>query len=179
VREQGQAVKALEDWGWEVRYGNGPNRSILESLRRSLGEKKPYDAMAAEARNRETTNEDLELLVSLPHLTSVEFDGTRVTDDGLAYVGKLKRLTYLSLERTRVTDVGLPYLKGLTDLTLLNLSETRVTDEGLASLEGLTQLEQLFLDDTQVTAAGVKNLQKALPDCIIIHSFEANDADTR
>ena len=51
----------------------------------------------------------------------------------------------------------------------LDLRDTQVTDSGLVHLKGLTNLEQLKLSGTQVTDAGVKELQKALPNCEIIH----------
>jgi len=59
-------------------------------------------------------------------------------------------------------------LKGLTNLQSLDLYDTQVTDAGLVHLAGLTNLGWLYLHGTQVTDAGVAELQKALPNCVII-----------
>ncbi len=43
------------------------------------------------------------------------------------------------------------------------------TDAGLVHLKGLTNLYLLVLYGTRITDAGVAELQKALPDCEILH----------
>jgi len=68
-----------------------------------------------------------------------------------------------------VSDAGLEHLKGLKNLTTLHLGGIQVTDAGLEHLKGLTNLQTLDLQDTQVSDAGVKELQKALPNCEIVH----------
>ena len=42
-----------------------------------------------------------------------------------------------------------------------------MTDAGLKELAGLKSLQSLNLHSTKVTDAGLKELQKALPGCII------------
>ena len=73
------------------------------------------------------------------------------------------------LSGTQVTDAGLEHLKGLINLVYLELSGTQVTDAGLVHLKGLSKLNFLYLGRTQVTDAGVKDLQEALPNCMINH----------
>ena len=73
------------------------------------------------------------------------------------------------LRDTQITDAGLVHLAGMTNLQDLYLTDTQVTDAGLVHLAGMTNLGILFLDETQVTDAGVAELQKALPNCGIIH----------
>ncbi|MEK6233296.1 MAG: hypothetical protein N2C14_01140, partial [Planctomycetales bacterium] len=51
----------------------------------------------------------------------------------------------------------------------LHLFDTQVTDAGLVHFRELKQLQELNLYGTQVTDEGVAELQKALPDCVIIH----------
>jgi len=46
---------------------------------------------------------------------------------------------------------------------------TEVTDAHVVHLKGLTSLQSLYLGNTQVTDAGVNELQKALPNCQIVH----------
>ena len=54
-------------------------------------------------------------------------------------------------------------------LRVLGLSGTQVSAKGLVHLEKLKQLESLFLLRARATDAGVKKLQRALPDCDIVH----------
>ena len=75
----------------------------------------------------------------------------------------------VSLGYRKVTDVGLAHLTGLANLQTLVLTQTKVTDAGLAHLKGLTNLQDLWLGNTKVTEAGVNKLQKALPNCQIVH----------
>ena len=75
----------------------------------------------------------------------------------------------LQISGSRITDAGLVHLKDLIKLSHLNLSDTQITDAGLLHLKGLTKLERLNLKDTKVTDSGVAELQKALPNCNIIH----------
>ena len=70
---------------------------------------------------------------------------------------------------TQLTDAGLAHLKGLTNLQTLDLKGTQVSDAGLTHLKLLTNLQTLWLLGTQVSVAGVQELQKALPNCRIIH----------
>ena len=74
----------------------------------------------------------------------------------------------VDLNDTQITDGGLVHLKGMTKLQVLALKRTKVTDAGLVHLKGLTSLKTVDVAETQVTDAGVAELQKALPDCIII-----------
>jgi hypothetical protein len=57
----------------------------------------------------------------------------------------------------------------LTNLRELYLHSTNISDAGLGHLKSLNQLERVDLAETGVTAAGVNELQKALPNCLIIH----------
>jgi len=75
----------------------------------------------------------------------------------------------LNFNSTKIADADLVHLKGLAKLQNLTLSYTKITDAGLVHLRGLANLEVLTLLETQVTDAGVADLQKALPDCEILH----------
>ena len=69
-----------------------------------------------------------------------------------------------------MTDAGLKELAALKGLQSLLISNCPgVTDAGLKELAALKGLQTLNLVLTKVTAAGVAELQKALPDCKIIH----------
>jgi len=78
------------------------------------------------------------------------------------------------LNGRKITDAGLVHLKGMTKLESLDFRYTQITDAGLVHLKGLTSLVRLELVvhaanlGTKVTDAGVADLQKALPNCLII-----------
>ena len=81
-----------------------------------------------------------------------------VTDDGMPHFEKLERLQTLFLCDTKVSDRGLPVVARLKGLTHLSLVKTAVTDSGLDALEGLVSLQFLDLGRTRVTDLGVKTL---------------------
>jgi hypothetical protein len=129
----------------------------------------------------------------LDNIKDVSLPGTKITDVGLENLKELKQLQTLDLTDTAVTDVGLIHLKGLSHIKDLVLMGTKITNEGLKNLKGmehlkkldlrrttitdacldnlkdLRQLQRLDLGNTKVTDAGVAKLQKALPNCTIVH----------
>jgi hypothetical protein len=125
--------------------------------------------VAVGLRSTRVTDAGLVHLKGLTQLQGLDLNFTKVTDAGLVHLKGLTKLQVLYLWRTEVTDAGLVHLKGLTQLQSLNLLSTEVTDAGLVQLKGLTQLQSLDLRSTRVTDEGVKNLQQALPKCIIDH----------
>ncbi|HAA70544.1 MAG TPA: hypothetical protein DCE55_15515 [Planctomycetaceae bacterium] len=108
-------------------------------------------------------------LTSLRNLQQLGLGLTAIGDDGLAHVSGINRLQVLVLTSTRITDRGLIHLAGLSRLQELYLSNTQITDAGLEHFEQLSELRKLRIDGTRVTKSGVAELQKALPDCIIVH----------
>ncbi|MCE9546192.1 MAG: hypothetical protein K8T25_11815 [Planctomycetia bacterium] len=63
---------------------------------------------------------DFALLQTLPTLTEIELNGSRVTDDDLVYLAGLSELVQLDLSSTAVTGTGLVHLRGLTQLKRLS-----------------------------------------------------------
>ena len=61
------------------------------------------------------------------------------------------------------------HLEDLTELELLELSGTHVSDAGLVHLQGLKKLHWVNLRGTRVTQQGVSELQKALPNTMIVY----------
>ncbi len=108
-------------------------------------------------------------LKQLFQLRDLNLAGTKVTGAGLRDLKGLSKLETLAFHRTDVGDAGLENLKELTNLHHLYLQETHVTDAGLIHLRGLSQLKYLDLRKTEVTGEGVNDLQKALPNCRILH----------
>jgi hypothetical protein len=108
-------------------------------------------------------------LKGLTRLKRLYLGNTRVTDAGLTCLRGLNQLQEMSLWKTKVTNAGLEHVEELANLRELYLHSTNISDAGLAHLKRLNQLERIDLAETEVTEAGVNELQKALPNCIIIH----------
>jgi len=126
------------------------------------------------------------MLRTLPHLRSIGFGGTRVTDfalrdmppsprmkvfessgrrvkigdKGAHSIGdKFPNLLNLCLSRTDITDEG---VRGINHLTLrtLNIGMTRVTDIGVAHLQGMNSLRRLSLHDIVISDSALYFLQR-------------------
>lgn len=80
-----------------------------------------------------------------------------------------KPVVQVSLAGSDVTDADLKSLAGVKNLQQLDLNETKITDAGLKDLAGFKELHLLRLAFTKTTDAGIADLEKALPDCKVIH----------
>ncbi len=130
---------------------------------------------------------DLTPLGGLAKLEQLQLAYDRLTN--ISSLSRLKELKTIDLSATSLTDEQLEHLSGLTKLTALDLRQNRLTD--VSALAGLTQLAYLTLNDNQLTDASplmtlkklkrlnlnnnseltkvqIDELQKALPNCIII-----------
>ena len=118
------------------------------------------------------TDESLAYLRQMSDLTHVEFYGlSRVTDVGYGHLGKLVQLQSLGLQKCELTDARFKLIRGLVHLENLHLLATEITDESLELMANMKKLTRLHVRQTQVTPEGVKELQKALPNCEILHDF--------
>jgi hypothetical protein len=198
AHRQQDAVAAIEELGGEVEFEK-PNQSRSEAFsRRFLRRWMPQDyfddvhevwlngtrvtndglrhlraltklRLLLLDSNPEVTDAGLAQVRGLTRLQVLQLGGTQVTDSGLGHLRGLSELQELQLDGTRVTDGGLVHLQGATELRILSLDGTQVTDAGLIHLRGLTVLQELWLVGTLVTDEGVAELQKALPNCQILH----------
>jgi internalin A len=101
-------------------------------------------------------------------VTSIDLEGTGVTDAGLRELQDFGNLRELNLFDLSVTDDGVKELARFKELTMVNLSCTGLSDAGLEVLKNLTRLKKIIVTDTKVTQAGVRELKKALPKCEIV-----------
>lgn len=97
-----------------------------------------------------------------PQVAWLNLARTQVTDDGLDVLARMPHLTRLHLENTAVTDDGLQHLAGLEHLAYLNLYGTAVTDAGLQHLAQLPRLKNLYLWQTQVTPEAAAQLEASV-----------------
>ena len=110
-------------------------------------------------------------LHQLAHLTKLQHlpvGGTSITDAGLVHLSNLTELRYLGLRRTAITDAGVANLQSFTQLEALNLGETKVTNACIPQLSTLRTLKKLWINDTAISTEGLRQLQEALPGCLII-----------
>jgi hypothetical protein len=169
-REQ-QAIQKIEEWGGQVET----RTDDPEWLRNLVGKDRMKDsklyvrAVTVQLTGQEISDAQIAQLGGLTRLRGLDLRRTAVTDAGLAHLSRLTNLKYLILDRTAITDNGLTHLSRLPVLRTLSLERTAVTDDGLQHLSRLTRLKRLHLGRTTVTDKGVEELQKALPDCEIIH----------
>lgn len=145
----------------------------------------PYAAQLVNLRELNltgTTVTDIGPLKGVPHLESLDLQGTMMTSDGLAELDQFRELRILrlacidvgelSLEHvpraahleklvlyhSKITDTSLPYLSRLKRLKVLELWETPITDAGIISLKDVTSLEDLDLTGTGLGDAGMAAL---------------------
>jgi hypothetical protein len=121
------------------------------------------------------SDDGLAHLKGLTKLEVLSLRDTQISDNGLAHLGRMTELRILYLGGKDITDVGVAHLERMTKLEELALFDTHVSDNGLGHLRELTKLKRLLLvGNLQITDKGVKELQQALPNCEIRHSFTTN-----
>jgi internalin A len=120
--------------------------------------------------DQKLADDDLKELAGLKNLRYLRLNGTQVTNAGMKQLAGLSDLQAVDLGGTQVSDAGLKELAGLKKLQLLLLDSTKVTNEGLKELTSLKSLRAVNLRKTGVTEEGVRQLQKALPDCRVVHN---------
>lgn len=118
-------------------------------------------------RVKQIDDADLRLLVtdlaSCPTVIALDLaENRKITDDGLEYLKSLPHLTSLNLSSCDITNKGLVHLLALTHLTRLNLSYcNRLTDAGLKTLQGLKHLTNLdLLGVLKVTRFGLVRISR-------------------
>jgi len=96
-------------------------------------------------------------------VTGVTLRSSWVTDTDLDRLVELADLRTLDLSYTDITDLGLERLKPLSGIVDLNLAYAElVTDAGLANLKGWRKLGRLNLRGTKFNDASVEHLNEAL-----------------
>jgi len=105
------------------------------------------------------TDEDLQLLASLPDVRKITLNMTRITDDGLAHLKGWKKLENLDIMAVRVRGPGLAHLTGLPRLRDLALGASMVNDDAMAYVGKMATLRRLSLFNTRLTDRGIEPLR--------------------
>jgi Leucine-rich repeat (LRR) protein len=135
------------------------------------------------------TDRGMEYIGQLENLEELNISDTQVTDEGLKHLRNLKKLEELVLDNTNITGEGFQYINELPNLRvlvvspkvkgenlrylgkmkleLLNIAENAIDDRAIPYLTKLKTLERLIIFDTKISKEGVKQLEKALPQCMV------------
>lgn len=100
----------------------------------------------------------LQSLRLLTKLEKLDVSYTNVSDDSLPDIGELKSLRILKLEGLTITDLGLRHLTELHCVESLSLSETRLSNSGLQILSKMPRLSTLEIDATRINDKGLEYL---------------------
>ncbi len=153
----------------------------------------------------EVTNQQLDVLTSLPRLIVLDLSVYHVSDDsspvdilrlpplpnlrGLNFGGSaefrgdglesLDRIEVLDLSGTSLNDEGLAKLGRMSQLKHLYLDATEISNEGLASLRGLHNLERLSVRFVNVNEQGLRHIAqlKNLHWLYLYRSDRLNEAE--
>ena len=134
------------------------------------------------------TDNDIDFIVELKTLKTLDLSFTYVTDRGIRKLQALQQLEDLTLDTSEfltdasmahlranralrrlvvrgvdITDAGMPYIGEMTGLRYLDISYTMLGDVGLEHLPNLSQLEHLKLGATLITGLNL-NFLKLLPN---------------
>lgn len=117
------------------------------------------------------TDSGLAVLSELPRLERLRLRHAHITNNGVEQIVQLEHLSMLDLSGTMVDDEGIKLIAhGLPRLTELSLSGTAVTDSCVPALALCKDLATLDLIDSQVSQTGLGEIREALPGCHIVHS---------
>lgn len=116
------------------------------------------------------SDDDLEKLSQLDHVTSLDLSGSQITDRGLQHLAHMPQLRELRLNHYPgggITDRGLEVLQNLRELRVFEICwQSGITDNGISNLSHCDQLEDVNLLGTQTgngaiaTLTGKPNLRK-------------------
>lgn len=105
------------------------------------------------------------------------FNGNKVTEQGLAHLASSKSLRSVNLAGFSLTNEGCEHLSAIPHLEQLNLfGAGRISDTGIRHFKENKKLKLLVLPypfegDDVYSEQGAADLQKALPNCVIVHTF--------
>ncbi len=100
-------------------------------------------------------------------IVDINFNKVETTDADVEAMLSLTNLDGISFWKTGVSDRAIELIAQLPQLTRLNLCGTQVTDASVSMLVCMT-LNYIDVADTQLTPQGVKTLRAGLPNAEIL-----------
>ena len=97
------------------------------------------------------------VIARLKSLESLDFEGSRITDQGMSSFTRLAKLRHVVCSRV-VTNAAFKALSSWPMLRSICVRDSRVTDLGLREIRALPQLRQLDLNGCSITDIGLKHI---------------------
>lgn len=111
--------------------------------------------------NGQFENDALAVLEHLQNLKTINMrQCSKIDANGLAHLKKVPGLERLLLLYTRTNDAGLAEVASLKNLIVLDLRGTKIGDEGVNKLTNLTKLVDLKIRSTTVSGASMATIGK-------------------
>ncbi len=98
----------------------------------------------------------------------LSLSGMNLTEDDINIIASLPNLIRLRLDQTNITDAGLATLTSLEHLEYLNIYATSISDEAVEAMTKLPALQTVMVWQTQITDAGVDRLTAQRPDVDVV-----------
>ncbi|MCC9608255.1 protein kinase [Blastopirellula sp. JC732] len=108
-------------------------------------------------------------LGQMSQLRELDLTHTEITDVGLTYLANSPTIRGLNIASCKVTGPGIRKLNQARNLEVLFLTHNKLDDSAIADLASLTNLRVLDVRDTQISSAGALELQRLMPNCIVLH----------
>ncbi len=119
------------------------------------------------AQSAEITIDSLKALLAMPHLQSLDLEGSAFDDEMAAIIAQSKQLDTLEIGSTQITIKGLQYISTMKQLKSLDIWAVKINESELQCLTQLRKLEYLSLggyeDQCNLTYQGIEPILNQLP----------------
>ncbi|MEZ5943085.1 MAG: hypothetical protein R3C18_16960 [Planctomycetaceae bacterium] len=130
------------------------------------------DIVSLDFTGTKVTDEDLNELTLCENLKILSLRNTQITDDGLRLVGLSTNLQLLILSGTNISDAGIDHLWTLGKLRFVALDNTAVTNVALEKIQRFESLEGVSVMETGITASAIDEFKQQRPGCRVITNEE-------
>jgi Leucine Rich repeat len=138
-----------------------PRRDVTQKEWDTIAAVMKEQRISALEANGLMTDEVLQRIAGLDHVTSLSMAGSRqLTDDGLQHLARMPQLQHLDLTGGKITDRGLEVLRHLPNLRTFKMNWQRgVSDAGVANLRFCEKLEGVNLMGSQTGDGAIDALR--------------------
>ncbi|MCA9030479.1 MAG: hypothetical protein KDA66_06690 [Planctomycetaceae bacterium] len=130
------------------------------------------DIVSLDFTGTKVTDEDLNELTLCENLKILSLRNTEITDEGLRLVGLSTNVQLLILSGTNISDAGIDHLWTLGKLRFVALDNTAVTNAALEKIRRFEALEGVSVMETGITASAIEEFKQQRPGCRVITNEE-------